>query len=149
MTHLKLQKLQKGDYPQAHRLNVNVLSFPHGRDASRKIWCRYLYPILSYWHFFPKLKMAAAAILDLVGEPWDHPRRRIRGAYSRWKFRHDRLSSFRVIRIWIFVVQAWKSYSRPKNFIFWLVIPPKFGEYCSDPQKAHSCAISHLLSDRA
>jgi len=30
----------------------------------------------------PKLKMAAAAILDLLGEPWDHPRRRIRGAYS-------------------------------------------------------------------
>jgi len=25
MTHLKLQKLQKGDYPRAHRLNVNVL----------------------------------------------------------------------------------------------------------------------------
>jgi len=31
---------------------------------------------------FPKFKMAAAAILDLVGEPWDHPRRRIRNAYS-------------------------------------------------------------------
>jgi len=30
---------------------------------------------------FPTLKMAAAAILDLLGEPWDHPRRRIRGAY--------------------------------------------------------------------
>ena len=27
-------------------------SFPHGRDASsRNIWCRYLYPIRSYWHF--------------------------------------------------------------------------------------------------
>jgi len=25
MTHLKLQKLQKGDYPLAHRINVNVL----------------------------------------------------------------------------------------------------------------------------
>ena len=25
MTHLKLQKLQKGDYPLAHRLSVNVL----------------------------------------------------------------------------------------------------------------------------
>jgi len=25
MTNLKLQKLQKGDYPPAHRLNVNVL----------------------------------------------------------------------------------------------------------------------------
>jgi len=30
---------------------------------------------------FPKLKMAAVAILDLLGEPWDHPRRLIRGAY--------------------------------------------------------------------
>jgi len=26
--------------------------------------------------------MAVAAILDLLGEPWDHPRRRIRGPYS-------------------------------------------------------------------
>ena len=25
MTHPKLQKIQKGDYPPAHRLNVNVL----------------------------------------------------------------------------------------------------------------------------
>jgi len=25
MTHLKLQKIRKGDYPPAHRLNVNVL----------------------------------------------------------------------------------------------------------------------------
>jgi len=31
---------------------------------------------------FPKLKMAAAGIFDLLGKPWDHPRRRIRGAYS-------------------------------------------------------------------
>jgi len=30
---------------------------------------------------FPKLKMAAAAILDLLGEPWDNPRRRIRDTY--------------------------------------------------------------------
>jgi len=31
----------------------------------------------------PKLKMAAVAILDLLGEPWDHPRRHTRGAYSQ------------------------------------------------------------------
>jgi len=31
---------------------------------------------------FRKLKMAAAAILDLLGEPWDHPPRRIRCVYS-------------------------------------------------------------------
>jgi len=38
----------------------------HVLDASsHKIWCRYLYPIRSY--FFLKLKMAADAILDLFG----------------------------------------------------------------------------------
>jgi len=42
-------------------------SSPHARDASsHKIWCIYLYPIRSYWHF-SKLKMAVAAILDLLG----------------------------------------------------------------------------------
>ena len=35
---------------------------------------------------FPKFKMAAAAILDLLrGEPSDHPRRRIRGSYTACK----------------------------------------------------------------
>jgi len=47
----------------------------------------------------PKLKMVAAAILDFLGEPWDHPRRHTRGAYSLQKFRHNRLSSFQVIRV--------------------------------------------------
>jgi len=30
---------------------------------------------------FPNLKMAAAAILDLFGKAWDHPRSVISGAY--------------------------------------------------------------------
>jgi len=82
MTHLKLQKLQKkGDYPPAHRLSVNfnfddvtrinfrfrllvTWSSPRGRDtSSHKTWCRYLYPVRRYW-YFPKFKMAPAAILD-------------------------------------------------------------------------------------
>ena len=50
-------------------------------------------------NFFPKLKMAAAAILDLLGEPWDHPRRHTCGAYSLLKFCRDRISSFQVIRV--------------------------------------------------
>jgi len=41
------------------------VSFLHGCDASsHKIWSRYLYTIQSYWHFFQKFKMAAAATLD-------------------------------------------------------------------------------------
>jgi len=47
----------------------------------------------------PKLKMAAAVILDLSGEPWDHPRRHTHGAYSLLKFRNDGISSFQVIRV--------------------------------------------------
>ena len=35
--------------------------------SSHEIWCIYLYPIRSYRYFFPKLKMAAAAILDMFG----------------------------------------------------------------------------------
>ena len=46
---------------------------------------------------FPKLKMAAAAILDLLGGAMG--RRHTRGAYSLLKFRHDRISSFQVIRV--------------------------------------------------
>jgi len=30
----------------------------------------------------PKLNMAAAAILDLLGEPWDQPRKHTCGAYT-------------------------------------------------------------------
>jgi len=38
----------------------------HGRDASsHEIWCRYAYPIRSYWYFSEI--MVAAAILDLFG----------------------------------------------------------------------------------
>jgi len=48
---------------------------------------------------FHKLKMAAAAILDLLGEPWDHPRRLIRGACHLKTFCHDRLSSFQVFSV--------------------------------------------------
>ena len=40
-------------------------SSPHGRGASSHIFfAKYIYPVQSYWHFFPKLMMAAAAILD-------------------------------------------------------------------------------------
>ena len=94
----------------------------------------------------PKLKMAAAAILDLLGgESWDHPQRHTRVAYSLLKFRHDRISSFQVL-----VVQACKSYSRPQNLSFWGVLPAQnLRAHYSDPQKAHPCVISRLMSYRA
>jgi len=42
----------------------------------------YIFIQSGFINIFPKLKMAAAAILDLLGEPWDHPRRQTHGSYS-------------------------------------------------------------------
>jgi len=55
----------------------------HGRDvSSHNIWCRYLYPIRSYW-YFSEIQNGGRRHLGFVGslESWDHPRRFIRGAY--------------------------------------------------------------------
>ena len=41
-----------------------------------KIWCRYMYLVQSYWHFFPKFKMAAAALLNCQFM-WIWPFRRV------------------------------------------------------------------------
>ena len=85
---------------------------------------------------FPILKMAVAAILDLVGEPWDHPRRRIRGAYSVQKFRHDRLSSFRVIKIWIFCHSGLKVLFTPPKFqCFGGLYPKIWGNIVQTPKR--------------
>jgi len=65
---------------------------------------------------FPKLKMAAAAILDLLGEPWDHPWRHTRCACFLQKFRHDWLSSFQVIRVWIFCRSGLKVLFMPQKW---------------------------------
>jgi len=90
-------------------------------------------------HFFPKLMMAAAAILDLLGKPWDHPWRFILCAYPLLKFCHDRLSSFQVIRIWIFfVIRAWKSYSRPEISVFLGFYRQKFRGTSFRPPKGTS-----------
>jgi len=67
-THLRFKR----SFDDVTRINFRFRllvrwSSPHARDASsHKIWCIYLYPIRSYWHF-SKLKMAVAAILDLLG----------------------------------------------------------------------------------
>ena len=48
---------------------------------------------------FPESKDGGRRHLGFVGEPWDHPRRHTRGAYSLLKFRHGLISSFQVIRV--------------------------------------------------
>ena len=114
-------------------------SSAHGRDASScKIWCRYLYPMRSYWHF-PEIKDGGHCHLGFVGgEPWDHPRRHTRGAYSLLKFCHDRISSFQVIRDWNFCRSGLKVLFTPQNLSFWGILPPKFRGTSLIPPKGTS-----------
>ena len=64
------------------------------------------------------------------------------------KFRHDRLSSFQVIRIWIFCRSGLKVLFTTQKFQFLGVYPQRLGAHRSDPQKALPCVISRLLSYR-
>jgi len=55
-----------------------LVGWTAGRDAScRTIWCRYLYPVWSYWHFLEIKGGSRHHILNLLGEPWDLPWRLI------------------------------------------------------------------------
>ena len=87
------RKLTSGfDFWSRGHLRMVVMHLPVKFGADIFIRCGVI-------DILPKLKMAAAAILDLLGEPWDHPRSHTRCAYFLKKFRHDRLSSFQVIRV--------------------------------------------------
>jgi len=63
------------DFWSRDHLRMAVMHLPIKLGADNFIQSRVI-------NIFPQLKMAASAILDLLGEPWDHPRRLIRGAYS-------------------------------------------------------------------
>jgi len=57
----------------------------HLRIAVMHLSIKFRADIFIQWgviDILPKLKMAAAAILDLLGVPWDYPRRNTFCAYS-------------------------------------------------------------------
>ena len=99
----------------------------HGRDASsHEIWCWYLYPIRSYW-YFSEIKDGGCRHLGFV---WVS-----RGTTHETSFvARTSCNNFVMIGSVVFklqgfeffFVQAWKSYSRPQNFSFWGILPPKF-----------------------
>jgi len=77
-------------------------------------------------------------MLDLLGKSWEHPGRRIRGPHSLYKFRHVRLSSFQVIRIWIFWRWGLKVLFTPQNFSFFRILAAKFSGTSFIPPKGTS-----------
>ena len=103
-----------------------MIIYPRGRDASsHKIWYRVI-------GIFPKLKMAATAILDLLGGAMGPPTKAhslcvLPLKMSSWSA--NLLSSFQVIRVWIFCRSGLQVlFHAPKiSFFFWGGgLPPKF-----------------------
>ena len=79
-------------------------------------------------HIFRKLKMVASAILDLFGWAMGPPI----VVRTFW----NNLATLYGFEF--FVVQAWKSYSRPQNFSFCGILPPKFRGTSFRPPKGTS-----------
>jgi len=100
----------------------------HGRDASsHEIWCRYLYPMRSYWYFF-KIKDGGRRHLGFGWAMGPPTKPHLWSIHPLNFFCHDRLGSFQVIRIWIFSRSSLKV----------LFTPP----HRSDPLKRHFFALA-------
>ena len=114
-------------------------SSAHGRVASScKIWCRYLYPMRSYWHF-AEIKDGGRRHLGFVGGSHGTTHEGTHGAYSLLNFRHDRISSFQVIKVWNFCRLGLKVLFTPPKFDFFCgVLPPKFRGTLFRPTKGTS-----------
>jgi len=86
--------------------------------------------------FFPKLKMVAAAILDLFGWAMVPPTKPHSWCVPPVKFCYNRLGSFRVISIWFFSRSGLKVlFTFPKFQCFGGLYPQNLVAHCSDPQK--------------
>ena len=124
-------------------------SSAHGRDASSyKIWCRYLYPVRSYWHF-PEIKDGGRRHLGFVEGAMGPPTK----AYS-WcvlpvkisSWSAKKFSSNKDLNFLSFRLES--PIRAPKISVFGGFTPKKLAGHRSDPQKAHPCVISRLLSCR-
>jgi len=114
---------------------------PHGRGAYyRKISCWYFYVIGSYWHL-SEITHGGRRHLRFLAEPSEHSRRHSHGPHSLYKIRHDRLSSFQVIRIWIFWRWGLKVLFTPPRFQFLRILAAKFSRTSFTPPKGTSLRI--------
>ena len=65
--------------------------------------------VAEIWRFNGFLKMAASAIVDMLGVYWDHPRRLLGGLYRFAKFGLNRCSTFDNMKVLIFCAFGLKT----------------------------------------
>ena len=121
-------------------------SSAHGRDAfSCKIWCRYLYPMRSYWHF-AEIKDGGRRHLGFVGESYGTTHEGTLAVRTPCrKFRHDRISNFQVIRVWNFRSSGLKVLFTPPTFEFLGSFTPKIQGHIIQTPKRHILAWFHVF----
>jgi len=151
MTHLKLQKLQKDDHPPAHCLSVNVL-------LSNIIFF-VIFAVLdvsfavnscinhSFLHLYLQFHYVSVAVtLFRVRSTWYG----VRGPHHFLgaPVAHQPLPSLVLKGLKFLSFRLKSPIHAPKIWVFGGVLPPNLGAHHSDPQKAHPCVISRLLSYR-
>jgi len=95
---------------------------------------------------FPKLKMVAAAILDLFGWAMGPPTKPHSWCVPPVKILSWSARYFQVIRIWFFFSLGLKVLFTTPKFQFLGFLPPKFSGTSFRPQKALPCAERRVLS---
>ena len=98
--------------------------------------------------FVEKFKMAAAAILNYNCVVLDHPRSTSVHLKFPFKFRVDRVRTFRDIAIQKFGKFGLKCLFRPPQIMFWGSFDPKHYFLSSRPQKALPYAEKRALSHK-
>jgi len=98
--------------------------------------------------FVQKSKLAAAAIFNYNFVMLDHPRCPFAHMKFPFKFRVDRVRTFRDIAIRKFCKFGLKCLFRPQKIMFWEVLTPNIIFYHRDPKKALFYAETRVLSHK-
>jgi len=93
--------------------------------------------VAEIWRFNGFLKMAASAIVDMLGVYWDHPRRLLGGLYRFAKFGLNRCSTFDNMKVLIFCAFGLKRLFAPSKLGFLGDLTPLIGSNINVTTKRH------------
>jgi len=102
------------------------------------------YTVAEIWQFNGFFfKMAASAILDMLGVYWDHPRRLLGGLYRCAKFGLNRRGTFDNIKVLIFCVFGLKTpIHAPKIWVLGDLTPLVWNNINVTPKGTNGCEIA-------
>jgi len=101
--------------------------------------------VADIWRFNGFFKWWSSAILDLLGDYWDHPQRPLDGLHRCAKFGRNRCRSFDNMKLSIFLQFGLKTpIHAPKIGVFGAFYPQNEEQCQRNPQKAHLQVVTVL-----